>query len=394
MEKKKEMVSKFILLSVGIIIGLVIFEFGIRNNALIKKIEYIEQETKNIDKGDPGIGAFDKELGWGYKPNSYGFKKSSDYEVSYSINSHGIRDKEISFEKPFGQFRVLCLGESTVFGQGVNYGKRFTEVLEDSLADVEAVNMGVWGFGPDQSLLQLERDGLPFKPDLVVLFVIQDFFERSKFCVRLGEFKPRFVLADNQEDIVLQDLDFIKKNAVRRDFLSAQERDIKEKQKGFESIFSKSSIGKLLSYKKRMADAKSLLEEKEKIYWNSIEERLKEDSKQAFMDERSYQRLIFLLLKRYQQISNKFSAKFLFVYIDPDKGYFLKYFDAPCKELGIPCLDLSGVLDAASKKNKIRFDTDPHYNEFTHEIIGEYVSDYLAAQYYLQKKKVYTAVVQ
>lgn len=191
----------------------------VKKAKLNEKIKYIEDASVHNSQSLIGCRE-DEKIGWGFKPNSESREITSDFDVVYSINSKGIRDKEISFEKLPEEFRIIALGESTVFGWGVNYGKRFSEIIEQILDNTEVINMGVGGFGMDQSFLQLERDGFKFNPDLVILFLFDDFIERCKDVIRdWGEFKPRFVLNEDKVDLVLQDLDFVKKNLGNKEML-------------------------------------------------------------------------------------------------------------------------------------------------------------------------------
>jgi lysophospholipase L1-like esterase len=63
------------------------------------------------------------------------------------------------------------LGDSITFGYGVRDGETFSAVLETMDPRLEVVNLGVQGYGTDQELLKLEREGLGFAPDVVVLNV-------------------------------------------------------------------------------------------------------------------------------------------------------------------------------------------------------------------------------
>lgn len=39
--------------------------------------------------------------------------------------------------------------------------------------------------------------------------------------------------------------------------------------------------------------------------------------------------------------------------------------------------------------NRIRFEIDPHFNEYTHRVIGEYVGGYLSERYGLKRDDKY-----
>jgi hypothetical protein len=62
--------------------------------------------------------------------------------------------------------RVLMLGDSITFGSGVRDEETFCALMAQRY---DVVNLGVEGYGTDQELLKLEREGLAYHPDVVVL---------------------------------------------------------------------------------------------------------------------------------------------------------------------------------------------------------------------------------
>ncbi|MEO8634289.1 MAG: hypothetical protein ABI587_03325 [Gemmatimonadales bacterium] len=98
-------------------------------------------------------------------------------QQDFSINSHGMHDKEYPLAKPPGTYRIAILGASPVMAPGVPDGTDFTALLErrlDSLAiplgrHVEVLNFGVAGYSALQQAVQLEQKAILFQPDLVLL---------------------------------------------------------------------------------------------------------------------------------------------------------------------------------------------------------------------------------
>lgn len=93
----------------------------------------------------------------------------------YTINSWGFRDREYALEKPPGTYRVVCLGDSYTFGQGVAIEDTWERQLEGRLNDalaplrVEVMNFGVQAYNSRNELGMLESKALRFDPDLVLL---------------------------------------------------------------------------------------------------------------------------------------------------------------------------------------------------------------------------------
>jgi hypothetical protein len=159
------------------------------------------------------------KYGWGFAPYDVVRIENPDtHKVIYdSVNNHGWRDRNRTYNNKRKSFRVVVLGDSEVFGYIVPKEKTFTYLLEERFKkdgkNVEIINIAYSGWSTNQQLEALEKDALKYNPDLVVInFVGNDSFENiihldeSKFGNRIpffheidatGELKrynnPRFV---------------------------------------------------------------------------------------------------------------------------------------------------------------------------------------------------------
>ena len=90
--------------------------------------------------------------------------------VAVRINSRGYRGREYPWNRPAG-FRILGLGDSFAFGFGVEEDDTYLARLERALTDrqVEVINAGLAGMGPDNEVRLLAADGQGLRPDLVLL---------------------------------------------------------------------------------------------------------------------------------------------------------------------------------------------------------------------------------
>lgn len=117
----------------------------------------------------------DEVLGWRLRPGGSGVHAGLDFRVTYRINSRGLRDREIPYEPPSpATFRILALGDSFTEGYGVEVEETFARRLESLLrrrrgSHVEVINGGVQGYSTDQELLFLFREGLRYRPQVVLL---------------------------------------------------------------------------------------------------------------------------------------------------------------------------------------------------------------------------------
>lgn len=113
-------------------------------------------------------------------------EKTGEWDIRIRINSHGLRDREIPYEKTSGAYRILVLGDSQTFGQGVEAEETYAKVLERELArqsgrPVETVNTGVPGTGTVHQLWFLEEQGWRYRPDAVVVgFYFNDITDNAQ----------------------------------------------------------------------------------------------------------------------------------------------------------------------------------------------------------------------
>jgi hypothetical protein len=158
-----------------------------------------------VGPGDRGLWVYDATKGWFHAPGSTGraFLGGPD-PADVRINSLGLRGAEVARTKPPETVRVLVFGDSFVFGVGVSEEHLVTSRLERLLRTsaqagsgrrYEVVNMGVSGFSTDQELLLFDDLGAALRPDLVVLFCVDNDFEGNvhDFAYH-AYYKPHFVL--------------------------------------------------------------------------------------------------------------------------------------------------------------------------------------------------------
>lgn len=121
---------------------------------------YVERRRNNaVDR----LHAYSEAYGWAPRPGAHAIENGAPTQ----INAAGYRGPLVA-ARPGPRRRVVLLGDSTAFGYGVRDEETYARLLE-GLAAVEVVNLGVEGFGPDQSLLRLEREGLPLEPAEVLM---------------------------------------------------------------------------------------------------------------------------------------------------------------------------------------------------------------------------------
>jgi len=105
--------------------------------------------------------------------------------MNVRINEHGLRGPSTPPEPPPGVHRVLVVGGSTTFGEGLEEPETFPEQLERALERDrpdqrwEVLNGGVEGYNSTAELAFLRQRGLPLRPQTVVLAFSLDDFQES-----------------------------------------------------------------------------------------------------------------------------------------------------------------------------------------------------------------------
>jgi len=131
--------------------------------------------------------------------------KLDSEEDIYLSSVEGIRSPRVgmSFAATPARHRVAIVGDSFTFGLEVRYEETWGHQLELALGQgYQVLNFGVDGYGVDQAYLRYERDVLSWKPDIVILGLINDDLRRTMGVYGFLTFpgaeipfpKPRFIL--------------------------------------------------------------------------------------------------------------------------------------------------------------------------------------------------------
>ena len=107
--------------------------------------------------------------GWGFAPGSV----VEQGNIRSTINSLGLRGEEVQ-EKQTNEIRILTLGDSCVYGYGVENSATFASSAAWELSTfwkqpVRAINGAIPGHSTEQSLRVLENVGPKVQPDYVVI---------------------------------------------------------------------------------------------------------------------------------------------------------------------------------------------------------------------------------
>ncbi|CAI4029616.1 SGNH_hydro domain-containing protein [Nitrospira tepida] len=120
----------------------------------------------------------DEELIYRLPAGTRGTDVKDEFAVSIGTNAHGLRDRDYAPTKPPGILeRLLVIGDSMTFAEGVEAEQTYPKVLERALdGRYEVINAAIRGYGTDQEMIWLERLVPLYRPDAVVLafFAVND----------------------------------------------------------------------------------------------------------------------------------------------------------------------------------------------------------------------------
>jgi len=116
----------------------------------------------------------DDWIRWRFTPDrEYWYYGENDHPITGRINAHGWRDRERAIEKPDGGFRVAVIGDSFVAAFEVEAESTMCAIAERGLRavipDAEVLNFGRVGMTLTEEIIVLDRDALPFDPDVVAI---------------------------------------------------------------------------------------------------------------------------------------------------------------------------------------------------------------------------------
>jgi hypothetical protein len=197
--KRTELGAKLLLVLASLIVGFIVSEAAAQI--------YVAKIAKQGKLFEP-----DQTLGWLPLPNLTLDRINPDGEP-WRIVTDDQSVRGPSTWQP-GKTRVLMVGDSFVFGEGVDLEERFDTLLQEAMPDLSIVNIGVMGYGPDQQLLRSRdwRDDLRAGDILMLVTYGNDFFDLSK-PRHSGRSKPWIEDADGR--IVVHEPDFSVMDYVR-----------------------------------------------------------------------------------------------------------------------------------------------------------------------------------
>jgi lysophospholipase L1-like esterase len=257
--------------------------------------------------------------------------------VSYRINAYGLRGRPVVATRPAGGLRVLCLGDSLTFGEGVleqdAYPARLERLLAASMPGrpVEVINAGVQGYGTREEVAWYFLRGASLRPDVVTLgFFLND---ATDYAETIRENDARHRALDLPAGARVSRIwEVLARRARAR---SVQEEFLRRTRESFRSSS-----------------------------WELCRELLRTMRDQA---RESRFRFIVLILPVLWELDGEYPLEDIHGQIA-----------AACREDGCECLDLLEALRGRPAESLWVHPTDQHPNELAHRLIAERLAGVLA----------------
>lgn len=189
----KSVAANFVAVLVGLLLALSVLEASARAlSSVLGLTSYMR---------------YDAEIGWVASPNAVKRHKDTreGFDVTYHINVNGLRGPVRQRPKLPGVRRIVLVGDSNGFGWGVQDSAHLASLLESASERTEVVNLSLSGYGTDQELLRLRRDGPTYQPNVIILQVTLNDLEEIQHPFFNQKAKPQFVLSESEE-LLLQNV--------------------------------------------------------------------------------------------------------------------------------------------------------------------------------------------
>ena len=104
-------------------------------------------------------------------------QSEGDFDVTYSLNNRGMRGRrDYRYEKDASIYRIAIMGDSIVFGVGVELEDTMPFLLEDELNNrsakkYEILNFGINSYSPVLEYIYLTKEVVRYRPDFVILLL-------------------------------------------------------------------------------------------------------------------------------------------------------------------------------------------------------------------------------
>jgi lysophospholipase L1-like esterase len=180
---KKRWAKRFLLLLLGLIVGALACEAVLRTvmfSPIIKRHPALPgaNHPRYLFMPDPDAGYTLRPYFTGVDENFFG-----DFRAKVIINNMGFRDNRREAKVNMNRFRILMLGDSLTFGEGVSYENSYPALVERALisrhVNAQVINGAVPGYGLAQMFERLKTRFDAVTPHMVTAAWAPHLFHRE-----------------------------------------------------------------------------------------------------------------------------------------------------------------------------------------------------------------------
>ena len=175
MRRIKKFTAICIVVMLATLLSLFLLELGIRT---FYQFKYSLRGKANLPAPKTYRLSKNKHLLYELLPGS----KVKIQGIEFVINAFGFRDKKYRRRK-VNKTRIIFVGDSITYGWRValeeTYHKQIEKLLYESGYDVDVMGMGIPGYNTIQEYYLLKETVLDFKPDILILQITPNDFERT-----------------------------------------------------------------------------------------------------------------------------------------------------------------------------------------------------------------------
>jgi len=356
---------RFALIVLGICVGSVLCEFGLRLVGAIRGINY-GLYLRELERSDRLPSAmFDttrpSRHRLNLRPGTEVLATTSDFSVIYTINEDGLRDKLYQRNNHPGAMRILALGDSLTFGEGVPYGDRFTDIPEHAVDGIEIINAGVPGWGLEDEWVYYNETGHSWSPDIVAVFLIHADLKRQI---------PG--LMDSHGDVVLPPIwsQSVMPGGGETAFVDADDPRFTGERC---CLLRYSRMLSYVAYQLKLHQLHARLEEQDSEEWGgAIDEEAMRANYRGDLDPQSpVARRAAKVAMRLLEDCEQHGSRLVIVNIDPlfQLGFFNK--------IDPRLIYVNMQPDLERRKERLCFKYDRHFNPATHAYIGSLLAEWI-----------------
>jgi hypothetical protein len=171
----REISLALLLVAVSLLLTVTLIEATFRLLPSLLPIEVQERTegaSNNFAVSHPYIGHL-------HKPHAKGTIASRDFKANHLTDGYGFRN---AWPWP-QQADIVAVGDSLTFGYGVEGSTAWPAILDRAFPEIDVVNLGLIGAGPQQYLRVYETFGRVLRPKvlLVGFFARNDFWDADLF---------------------------------------------------------------------------------------------------------------------------------------------------------------------------------------------------------------------